>query len=240
MKIIELLIPLIGVLIGWGCGELSRRFADRYQQKQTINKTISLLLELYFQIRRISVAVQQAQAFVEWYLEQFNGNALSVKEKEKMRNVLSGLISPLITETASYDIKKIESDYDSILKELSCYYPVDAYRLRGRNEIKNILLNIDTYYDSLKDKLPISYDEYNLIATRIKPIVKSQAMQRQLSDIREEILSLSKEVSFRQRKEIAATLNNIDTDDNVYEKHFDEIKRTIITILKEQMPNAIV
>ena len=88
--------------------------------------------------------------------------------------------------------------------------------------------------------MPISYDEYDLIATRIKPIVKSQAIQRQLSDIREEIVSLSNEVSFRQRKEITATLNNIDADDAVYEKHFDEIRQTIITILKEQIPNAIV
>ena len=240
MRIIELLMPLIGVFIGWGCSELSRRFADKYQKKQTINKTISLLLELYFQIKRIAAAAQNSQAFIEWYLAQFKRNAISVNDKEKIRNVLSGLINPLITEIASYDIEKIESDYGSILKELSCYYPVDAYRLRGRNEIKNILLDIDAYYDSLKDKLPISYDEYNLIATRIKPIVKSQAIQKQLSDTREEIISLSKEVSFCQRKEITATLNNIDADDDVYEQHFDEIRQTIITILKEQMPDAIV
>ena len=104
MKIIELLIPLIGVLIGWGCGELSKRFADKYQQKQTINKTISLLLELYFQIKRIATAAQNSQAFVEWYIAQFKGNAISVNDKEKIREVLSSLVNPLITEVASYDI----------------------------------------------------------------------------------------------------------------------------------------
>ena len=92
MKIIELLIPLIGVLIGWGCGELSKRFADKYQQKQTINKTISLLLELYFQIKRIAAAAQNSQAFVEWYIAQFKGNAISVNDKEKIREVLSSLV----------------------------------------------------------------------------------------------------------------------------------------------------
>ena len=158
MKIIELLIPLIGVLIGWGCGELSRRFADKYQQKQTINKTISLLLELYFQIKRIATAAQNSQAFVEWYMSQFKDNVIVEEVKEQMKTTLSKLINPLISEIASYDIKKIETDYDSILKELSCYYPVDAYRLRGRNEIKNILMDIDAYYDSLKYKLPITSD----------------------------------------------------------------------------------
>lgn len=59
-------------------------------------------------------------------------------------------------------------------------------------------------------------------------------------EIREEVVSLSNEVSSRQRKEVNDTLNNIDQDDKLYEEHFEEIRRTIIAILQEQMPNAIV
>lgn len=240
MKVLELLIPLIGVIIGWGCSELSKRFADKYQKKQTINKAISLLLELYFQIKRISAAVQQSQSFVDWYLAQFKNTAIGVDEKEKIREVLSSLINPLISELAFYDIKRIDSDYEAILKELSCYYPVDAYRLKGRNEIKNLLMDIDSYYESLKEKLPITYEEYSLVSSKIKPIVKNQAIKKQLIEIREEVVSLSNEVSSRQRKEVNDTLNNIDQDDKLYEEHFEEIRRTIIAILQEQMPNAIV
>lgn len=145
----------------------------------------------------------------------------------------------MISELAFYDIKKIDSDYEAILKELSCYYPVDAYRLRGRNEIKNLLMDIDSYYECLKAKLPISYEEYNVVASKIKPIVKSQAINKQLLDIRDEIVSLSNELNCHQRKEINDTLNNIDQDDKLYEEHYEEIRRTIIAILQEQMPNAI-
>ena len=58
-------------------------------------------MELYFQIKRIATAAQNSQAFVEWYIAQFKGNAISVNDKEK---VLSSLVNPLITEVASYDI----------------------------------------------------------------------------------------------------------------------------------------
>jgi len=239
LNVLELLIPLIGVIIGWGCSEIGKRFADKYQKMQTINKAISLLLELYFQIKRISAAVQQSQSFVDWYLAQFKNTTISVDEKEKIREVLSTLINPVISELAYYDIKKIDSDYEAILKELSCYYPVDAYRLRGRNEIKNLLMDIDSYYESLKDKLPITYEEYSLVSSKIKPIVKNQAINKQLLEIREEIIVLSSEVNYHQRKEIAITLNNIDSDDDEYNQHFDKIQQAMIEGIKELLPNAI-
>ena len=219
LKIIELLIPLVGVVVGFLCSELSKYFADRYKKRQTINRAISLLLELYFQIKRISVAIEQSQSFIEWYLAQFKEISYSKDEEKILRNALSDTINPLIKELASGDIEKINSDYDCVLKELSCYYPVDAYRLRGRNDIKK--------------KLPINYDEYSRIASVVKPLVQSQAIQDQLSAIKDEIETLSKEdVKCYQRRKIIETLKNIDKDDK-FAKSFEEIKQKIIEALKD-------
>lgn len=240
IKIIELILPLVGVLIGWGCTELSNHFSNRYKKRQTVNRAISLLLELYFQIKRISAAVQQSQSFIEWYLAQFKGNTFNEEEKEILSNALASTINPLITELATCDINKIQLDYDNVLKELSSYYPVDAYRLRGRDDVKTILTCIDDYYDSIKDKVPVSEDEYNVVTAKIKPILQSQAIQGHLSALRDEIETLSDGFSCSQRKDIMTTLNNIDSDDNAYQQNFEEIKASIIEILREKMPNVIV
>lgn len=239
IKIIELILPLVGVLIGWGCTELSNHFANIYIKRQTVNRAISMLLELYFQIKRISITVLQSQSFIEWYLAQFKGNAFNEEEKEILNNALASTINPLITELATYDINKIQLDYDNVLKELSSYYPVDAYRLRGRDDVKTILTCIDDYYDSIKNKIPVNEDDYNMVTAKIKPILQSQAIQGQLSAIREEIGTLSDGFSCSQRKDIITTLNNIDTDDNAYKQNFDEIKTSIMEILREKMPNLI-
>ena len=100
-------------------------------------------------------------------------------------------------------------------------------------------MDIDSYYESLKDKLPITYEEYSLVSSKIKPIVKNQAINKQLLEIREEIIVLSSEVNYHQRKEIAITLNNIDSDDDEYNQHFDKIQQAMIEGIKELLPNAI-
>ena len=58
-------------------------------------------------------------------------------------------------------------------------------------------------------------------------------------EIREEIVALSSEVNCRQRKEIKETLNNIDSDDDEYNQHFDKIQQAMIEGIKELLPNAI-
>ena len=155
--IIGAIISVVCVIIGLLWNEVSRWFADRRKKRQTLNKTISLLLELYFQINRISITVQQSQSSIEELFAAIKGNELTEDEKQVVRTILSTTLFPLITETASNDINKITSDYDSILKELSCYYPVDAYRLRGRTDIKNTLSIIDTYYRKINESFPINY-----------------------------------------------------------------------------------
>ncbi len=238
-RIIEILIPIFTLIIGLVWGELSRRFSNKYTERQTVNRAISILLELYFQIKRVSEAVQQSQLFIEWYLAQFKENTFSEEDEEIIRNTLSSTINPIVTEMASYDIDKINADYESVLKELSVYYPVDAYRLRGRNDIKNILTNIDVYYDSLKKQVPVSYDEYNSIMSLIKPIIQTQAIEAHLSAIRDEIETLSKEINCHQRKEILTALKSINADKELYEKNFENIRQRILLVLQERMPNLI-
>ena len=63
----ELICAIVGALIAWGCTELSRHFANSYKKKQILNSTLSLLLELYFQIRRIYGIYVKMQEYYEWY-----------------------------------------------------------------------------------------------------------------------------------------------------------------------------
>lgn len=233
--IIGAIISVIGVIIGLIWNEFSRWLADMRLKRQTVSKAISLLLELYFQIKRIFITVQQSQSSIEELFVAIKGKELTEDEKQVVRTILSNVLYPLITETVSDDINKISSDYDSILKELSCYYPTDAYRLRGKTDIKNTLSIIDTYYRNINESFPINYDEYNEIIINIKPIVQSQAIQDQLSTIKDEIETLSKNLDYRQRKDIKKTLNDIinnDTED--IKKKIEDLKPIIIGLLKER------
>lgn len=238
--IIGAIISVVCVIIGLLWNEVSRWFADRREERQTVSKAISLLLELYFQIKRISITIQ-SQSPIEELFAAVKGKELTEDEKQVVRTILSSALYPLVKETVSNDINKITSDYDSILKELSCYYPVDAYRLRGRTDIKNTLSIIDTYYRKINESFPINYVEYNEIVANIKPIIQSQALQDQLLVIKDEIEALSNNLDYWQRKDIKKTLNDIiDENSEGFKKRIEDLKPLILERIKAMIPNSVI
>lgn len=233
-EIIALILPLIGVFLGLLWSEISRWFADRRLKRQIVNKFISLLLELYYQIKRISFTVQQSSLIAELFAD-IKGKELTKDEEQVVNTLLSKTLYPIITESVSNDIDKINADYDSLLKDLSGYYPIDAYRLRGRNNIKNLLLIVDTYYKGIHDNLPIDYNTVNEIIANLKPILQSEAIQSQLSVIEEEIETLSKNLSLYDRKTIEKALKGLKVDNNEdFKKRLEDIKQIIIEQLKSE------
>ena len=216
---------------GLGIIRTSRHFANSYQKKQTLNSTLSLLLELYFQIKRIANAYNQSQDLVKWYenlLSQYN---LSKEEKEAIGEIVREKIVPMILNLATDETLKLSKDYEIALEKLSCYYPVAAYRLRGRADIKHVLIDLDDYLKKIELQFPIEIGEYKEVVTPLQTILQPTVINNNLSVLREEIVELSKSTSRKQRKEIMTTLNNIDAPDDSAKQYFD--------MLKEQVSDAL-
>lgn len=231
--VIPIISTLVGVLLGWGCTELSRHFANSYLKKQTLNSTLSLLLELYFQVKRIANAYNQSQDLVKWYenlLSQYN---LSQEEKEAIGEIVREKIVPMISNLATDETQKLSKDYEIALEKLSCYYPVAAYRLRGRADIKHILIDLDDYLTKIEMQFPIEIGEYKEVITPLQTILQPTVINDNLSVLREEIVELSKSTSRKLYKEIMTTLNNIDTPDTSSKQYFDVLKEQVsVTLAK--------
>ena len=123
----ELLCAIVGAITAWGLAELGRLFANSYQKKQTLNSTLSLLLELYFQIKRIANAYNESQNFIKWYenlLLQYN---FPHEVKEAIGGIIREKVTPMIANLATDETKKLSKDYELALEKLSCYYPIAAY-----------------------------------------------------------------------------------------------------------------
>lgn len=229
--VIPIISTLVGVLLGWGCTELSRHFANSYLKKQTLNSTLSLLLELYFQVKRIANAYNQSQDLVKWYenlLSQYN---LSQEEKEAIGEIVREKIVPMISNLATDETQKLSKDYEIALEKLSCYYPVAAYRLRGRADIKHILIDLDGYLTKIEMQFPIEIGEYKEVITPLQTILQPTVINDNLSVLREEIVELSKSTSRKLCKEIMTTLNNIDAPDTSSKQYFDVLKEQVSVIL---------
>ena len=229
----DLICAAIGALIAWGCTELSRHFANSYQKKQTLNSALSLMLELYFQIRRIVSACDQSQDFVKWYENLLSQYSVPQEVKEVIGGIIRGKVTPIISSLATDDIKKLSADYENALEKLSCYYPVAAYRLRGRADVSRILIDLDDYLKKIETQLPIEIGEYKGIIAPLQTILQPAVINDNLSVLRGEIIDLSKLSSCKQHKEIMTTLNNIDAPDASSKQYFDVLKEQVsVTLAK--------
>lgn len=227
----ELICAIIGAITAWGLTELSRHFANSYQKRQTLNSTLSLLLELYFQIKRIANAYNESLNFIKWYenlLSQYN---FPQEVKEVIGGIIGEKVTPMISNLATDETLKLSKDYENALEKLSCYYPVAAYRLRGRADIKHVLIDLDDYLTKIEMQFPIERGDYKEIITPLQTILQSTVINDNLSVLREEIAELSKSTSCKQRKEIMSTLNNIDAPDASSKQYFDVLKEQISAAL---------
>lgn len=228
----ELICVIVGALIAWGCSELSRHFANSYQKQQTLNSTLSLLLELYFQIKRIQDLHSYIQDLIKWYTKLLEEKTISEEVREQVNVVMNQLMTRMISDLASDDLLKLSSDYESAIEKLSCYYPVAAYRLRGRADIQRVLVDMDAYYKKLQEQLPYQTDEYDGLLTSVQAIIQPDIIKDNLIAMKEEITALASAVSWQQRKEIKTTLHNIDSSNNpLVDQYIDLLKNKLLDVL---------
>ncbi len=230
-----LICAIVGAITAWGLAELSRHFANSYQKKQTLNSALSIMLELYFQIRRIANACDQSQDFVKWYENLLSQYSVPQEVKEVIGGIIRGKVTPIISSLATDDIKKLSADYENALEKLSCYYPVAAYRLRGRADIKHVLIDLGDYLTKIEMQFPVEIGEYKEVITPLQTILQPTVINNNLSVLREEIVELSKSTSRKQRKEIMTTLNNIDAPNENYERHIEFLKEQIENLFDEKL-----
>ena len=74
----------------------------------------------------------------------------------------------------------------------------------------------------------------------IKPIIQSQAIHDQLFAIKDEIVELSQNLDYRQRRDIMKTLNDIiDKDNEELKKKIKDMKPFIFKLIKTRIPNFV-
>lgn len=226
----EFICAVIGALIAWGCTELSRHFANSYQKRQTLNSTLSLLLELYFQIWRIYSIYVQMQECSKWYYDFLSKKECLTEVKDEVTKLMRSKVTTFLSFLVSDEIRGLSVDYEKALGELARYYPVNVYRLRGRADIKYILTDIDVYFKKVEELFSISMSQFDGVLSSLTSELQPNMFQGNLDVLKDEILELSKHVNYHQRREIEQTLDHINALNENFEQH--------IELLKEQIESA--
>lgn len=234
-EIIIEILTLVGVALGWGLSELTRFWTNAEQKKQTLNTALSILLDIYFHLKRIQEMHRQTHEFLDWYTSSIKGRTLSDDEVIEVKNLLTKSLVPTMLGVVSDDMNTISSKYEEAVEKLSCYYPVAAYRLRGQANIENILLDLSKYSSIMEEQLSLQITNYlDMIAPnqeQLYPVL----FENHLIVLRKELLKLANETNRKHHKEVLEAIENIDKPNDLAVPYLESIKKNVLVLIDETM-----
>ena len=231
-EIIIAIIPLIGVLIGLGCTEFSRRITNAERKKKTINRVVTQLLELYCQMSQIIVVRNQVDKTIAWFVELFVGEGDNVYLHQIIKTQVKKSLEPLLAKVSLPNIKKLGREYDVALSALSNYDPVVAYKLKGGCDIPLFVKFFNDYSENISKTFQIE-DELELEKLKVlaeNPVYLQLEENNKL--LKSAILTLAKKNDKKSYKDVKNALDSLDNDDTL-EKQIEELKQKIVTFLQE-------
>lgn len=223
MEWLKIILPLIGVFIGWMLSEGGKIFADKRQDKRKLKKLLYFLLELRFHFSRelsIAIEVDKALDVVKGKLADKMGMSKDDPEFEAGLVILKPFVEGIISKAKSSDSKfeYLSENIDKILIELAEIFPFLAYELVGQHNIKERLNKVYNYFEEFKnvsDGIPFDISEW----------ISPKLTQELLSDLDISIEKIAKKINentWNQAKEKIAKIN-LQEDSKGMEKLVDDL-----------------
>ena len=202
---------LIGAVVGSTLAGLGFIYRKSSEHKGELRKLIFLLMEMYGFLKAAEVLTPQK------YLAACENVMVSLgceetPNKDELFKVMEPLIQPQI-ETALNDLGNWDGgEYIDSLKSVARYNPVAAYRLRNNTLLKYIVPEMRRYWDRyLKtlDEHGLSIDE----AEKSFPVLEGGMLKTVRLELRVDILSLARSVSYLEFFKLKKALHRFETRD---------------------------
>lgn len=219
MEWINSLIPLVGVLIGWGLSEFSKVWLDKKQDRRKLKRLLFFLMELRFHIGRELRFETEIIDYINKAKEKVKQDITEV-EIENFKPFIKQAISNNLIDEGRIDF--LEANIDEIIIELSEIYPVFAYELSGQFKVKDRLNRTNQYLNEVEEyiqQMPFDF----------KAWLQPKVTEKLLSQLDENLLRIAKTIGRKTLRNIESKLYHEDTPNNVefdnfMEEYFEKIK----------------
>lgn len=206
MDWIKELLPLIGVAIGWFLSEKGKILNDKRQDKRKLRKLLYFLLELRFHFTKEHSFELGLDKVIDLYknklVEKFKIDK-NDPQIDLVFNSLKPVVEQLISKHLVQDDKYgyLKKDIDKMLVELAEIFPIMAYELNGRQNIKERLESVNKYigdFQSLANEMPFDLKKWispkftNDLLIELDESIKKIASQIDKQTLNESINKIAK------------------------------------------------
>lgn len=202
--IIAGLLAILGVVIGILSTHLIHYIDRKFEERKLVNESIHYLLEVYFLISRLNPQ-KLMNAFFDYYFQRIRKHIPGDdKSFESAKEQLSPIIKKLLVLIAQQSYEELESlgkQYEEMVAKLATILPIDAYYLRGKNNLEKLIRTLSDYFNSIKE-LDIDKDStVNEFIDQMQMSVTAKILDDYKKDLKSELRELLGETTrFNRRK----------------------------------------
>lgn len=234
MEWIKIIAALIGVSLGWLLSESSKIFADKRQNKRKLKKLLFFLLELRFHFAKELSLENDLNRYIDVLkskiTEKFGDNENNANIDIEL-NILKPLVLQTISKTKNQDEKfeYLAENIDNVIIELAEIFPILAYKLSGKHNIKERLNKVDEYFnevESLTDGFPFDIKEW----------INPKFTKELLEELDKSIKKIAKKTDAKTIKSTKKIIQNMTFEDDTkeMESFIDEYLEKVIQTMPKQ------
>lgn len=167
----------------------------RNDERKILNESIHYLFEVFFLVSRLN-AEKMTDAYLDYYMAQIkkvfpNANESSLDSIKKQVAFIAKQNSiPLAQKQSFDDLKIIGERYDAMLARLATMLPIDAFYLRGKNKLENLLNIASAYFENLQNSNFENAETIKNVVTQIQPSLIAELIDEYKDDLKNELLVL--------------------------------------------------
>lgn len=229
------MLPLIGVLLGWGLTQLTNYFNIYLSDRRTLKETLYFLLEMQHQISRVKSIEDGADLCLRILNSTIPNFSLSQEEYNKaltdIRKTMTDFHNPIIEA----ELNELNENYDKCLLKLANVDPISAYRLKGKNKILSYFNQWNNFAsESIITNSIVSTDPKALqFSEELIPQVETEFIYQTHKDLQEIIQFIVKRIGrktkldFEKRITLSQSKKRNEDEDRM-KKYVEEVMIPII------------
>ncbi len=216
--IISASAALLGTAIGVCTTLVIHRIDRKTNERKIINESIHYLLEVYYHVNRINPE-KITKAYFKYYFKQIkksipglDDKSMEIAEKQSVQLLNASLIP--VAQQSYEELKVLGNRYESILNNLATILPVNAYFLRGKNKLAEVINLQTNVFENIKDA-DIEIDDADILKDlicKMQPYATKNLISEYIKDLESELRELLKNTDCYNRRKGRKVIKGLKTE----------------------------
>lgn len=235
--IITALSGFLGAAIG-SVTTLWLHFKNRKNdERKILNESIHYLLEVFFLVSRLNTE-KVTNAYLEYYFLQAqkidpSSNEDSLKTvRNQISSIIKSKIIPVAQKQTFEDLKIVSEGYENMLTKLATILPIDAFYLRGKNKLENLMNMASSYFENVQSANFEDAEVVRNVLNQIQPSLISNLINEYKEDLKAELLVLLREADCKKGEKAIEKIESIELTEKD-KREIDSVISAISTQMKQ-------